>query len=492
MNYFGAGPMIAVTAPEVVVRTMGAEFGLPGTVRLHSVMAAAKNPEIANKVAFTSTNGIPYTNKQLADFLDNNYFGMTEKDFSLGTKIGEDVRIAVDAAPSGMKSEYLQPMQDKALRYLNVNGTNIYSRVANQVDINFRKQAFLNALKVGEAPNIAQRTASNAIFDYGRIPPALRKSISKYISFMSFMAMSQAELLSTLVRPAAMKNLTKTIKFQRELNRGYLYWPTEDESGATKDQWDYASDADKQRMYSVYIGQDEKMPTYFVGPASPLMGPLVDDTQLGVAVANLGMQYGSEVMSEPTATGVGGSTIRLMSQVADGTIQILFDKMFTPAIGYASNIGLIGDKKISTAVPAQQIYFHQSLGKEHFGEWMREMGVQAVDYKDRKVGGATFYGEQYEFIDEAAVKRAQGLEFMYVLGGLGRGVTDLQKGYAAMGMKPPFSDADMSGADMKRYGNNKAMFLLQYGLGGNLKKGTPEYEFYYQALRSQGFELAPR
>ena len=50
----------------------------------------------------------------------------------------------------------------------------------------------------------------------------------------------------------------------------------------------------------------------------------------------------------------------------------------------------------------------------------------------------------------------------------------------------------MSGVDMKRFGNNKAMFLMQYGLGGNLKKGSPEYEFYYQGLRSGGFELAPR
>ena len=79
-----------------------------------------------------------------------------------------------------------------------------------------------------------------------------------------------------------------------------------------------------------------------------------------------------------------------------------------------------------------------------------------------------------------------------MLGGIGRSITDLQKGYAAMGMKPPFSDVDMSGVDMKRFGNNKAMFLMQYGLGGNLKKGSPEYEFYYQGLRSGGFELAPR
>lgn len=475
MNYFSAGPMIAVTAPEVMARTVGAELGLPGTVRLHSVMAAAENPKIANEVAFTSTNGVTYTNRQLADFLNNNYFGMTEKDFSLGTKIGEDVRIAVDAAPSGMKGGVGRALADKTLRYLNVNGTNIYSRWANQVDINWRKQAFLNALEAGEAPNVAQRTASNAIFDYGRIPPALRQSVSKYISFMSFMAMSQAELLSTLVRPAAMKNLTKTISVQRDLNRGY-------------GEWEYSSDADKQRMYGVYVGQDDdKQPTYFVGPASPLMGPLVDTTQLVAATYSLGETFAkSPGWVKPAES--------LFAKGAEQGFKALVDKMFTPQIGYAQNIGLIGDKQKSLSVPWQQVSYHQAMGKEHFGEWMREMGVHAVDYKDRKLGQPEFYGEQYEYNDDAAAKKAAGLDFMYVLAGMNRAVDDYEKMLAVSGQPLPWGDADWdsSGINLKKYGDNKALFYLQYALGGNLKKGTPEYEFYYQALRSEGFELAPR
>jgi len=475
MNYFSAGPMIAVTAPEVMARTVGAELGLPGTVRLHSVMAAAENPKIANEVAFTSTNGVPYTNRQLADFLNNNYFGMTEKDFSLGTKIGEDVRIAVDAAPSGMKSDAAGALKDKTLRYLNINGTNIYSRWANQVDINWRKQAFLNALQVGEAPNVAQRTASNAIFDYGRIPPALRQSVSKYISFMSFMAMSQAELLSTLVRPAAMKNLTKTISVQRDLNRGY-------------GEWEYSSDADKQRMYGVYVGQDDdKQPTYFVGPASPLMGPLVDTTQLVAATYSLGETFAkSPGWVKPAES--------LFAEGAEQGFKALVDKMFTPQIGYAQNIGLIGDKQKSLSVPWQQVSYHQAMGKEHFGEWMREMSVHAVDYKDRKLGQPEFYGEQYEYTDDAAAKRAAGLDFLYVLAGMNRAVDDYEKMLAVSGQPLPWGDTDWdsSGINLKKYGDNKALFYLQYALGGNLKKGTPEYEFYYQALRSEGFELAPR
>ena len=467
MNYFGAGPMMAVTTPGVMAQTIGGELRLPGTVSLHGVLSAAENPNIANNVAFTSKTGVPYTNKQLADFLNNNYFGMTEKDFSLSNKIGEDIRIATQTAPDGMTKSGLK---DAALRYANINGTNVYSRIASQVDTNWRQQVFLNALKGGETPVVAQKTATNAIFDYGRIPSSLRKGLSRYMSFMSFFAMSHAEVIGALFKPASMKNLAKSINVQRDLNRAY-------------GEWEYADDANKQRMYGVYLGQDgDRQPTYFVGPANPVLSPLIDDMQALNALYSIGVNTSEMYNKEGTVA----AALTAGSETMTAFGNALMDKIFTPSIGYLQDIGMIGDSPKSMTVPWQQVAFHQSMGPEHFGEWMRVMGLSAIPLEDRKIGTPEFNGQQYQYNDEASRNKAAALDMAFVVAGLNRGVDDLEKAGAVSGITAP------EGANLKRFGDNKALFYLQYALGGNLKKGTPEYEFYYQALKSEGFDLNPK
>ena len=463
LNYFGAIPMMAVTSPQTAAVSLGAEgarlVGLKG-VNLHDITAGARDARRANEIALTTTTGVPYTYKQLADFLDNNYFGMTERDFAFSNRFGEDVRIATETAPSGMKSSAAASLKDEVMRYLNINGTSLYGRIANQVDINWRKQTFINALMIGEAPNVAQRTATNAIFDYGRIPKEYRQSLSRYMSFLSFWTMSNAEMFSTLFRPNAMKNVAKTIIIQRDLNRGF-------------GEWDYADDANKQRMYSMYLGQDdEDQPTYFVGPQSPVLAPLIDTARLLPALSSIGVDA------------VNADFAKVWGKSVEGIATVALEKIFTPVIGYLQDIGAIGDAPKSTIVPWQQINFHQAMGQEHFGEWMRSNGVSALPLEDRRVGVPEFNGQQYQYNDDAAMKRAAGLDLAFSLAGVARTWDDAEKVFGVF--------APVQGADMKRYSKNKTAFLLQYALGGNLKKGTPEYEFYYAALKSEGYDLNPK
>jgi hypothetical protein len=472
-NYFGAGPMIAVTAPNVVMKTVAGELGLAGGVRLHSVLAAAKNPNIADNVAFVSKTGVPYTNKQLADFLNNNYFGMTEKDFALSNKIGEDIRIAIKSAPDGMTKSGLK---DKALRYANINGTNVYSRLASQVDTNWRQQVFLNALKSGEMPTVAQRTAQNAIFDYGRIPAELRQGLSRYMTFMSFFAMSHAEVIGALFKPAAMKNIAKSIVIQRDLNRAY-------------GEYEYADDSNKQRMYSLLLGQDSDLqPTFFVGPANPVLAPLMDDVQLVSAMYSIG----ADVSDVYDKEGIDAAVLKGGGAVLEGAVKTALEKIFTSSSDYLEKIGVLGNKPMGMTVPWEQIYFHQAIGPEHFGEWMRTSGISAIPIEDRKVGTPEFNEQQYQYIDEKSRDLAAGLELALVLAGANRNVTDLEKSFAVSGLSLPGVLNAPEGANLKRFGNSKPAFYMQYVLGGNLKKGTPAYEFYYQALKSEGFELAPQ
>jgi hypothetical protein len=478
-NYFGAGPMIAVTAPNVMAKTVAGEISNLtlgkvniGGVGVHSVLRAAENPNIADNVAFVSKTGVPYTNKQLADFLNNNYFGMTEKDFALSNKIGEDIRIAIKSAPDGMTKSGLK---DAAYRYMNINGTNVYSRLASQVDTNWRQQVFLNALKSGEMPTVAQRTAQNAIFDYGRIPAELRQGLSRYMTFMSFFAMSHAEVLGALFKPAAMKNIAKSIVIQRDLNRAY-------------GEYEYADDSNKQRMYSKLLGQDDdRQPTFFVGPANPVLAPLMDDVQLVSAMYSIGADvkdvYGKE--------GIDAAVLKGGGAVLEGAVKTALEKMFTASSDYLEKIGVLGDKPMGMTVPWEQIYFHQAIGPEHFGEWMRTMGISAIPVEDRKIGVPEFNQQQYQYNDEKSRNKAAGLELVLVLAGANRNVTDLQKSFAVSGISIPGLEAP-KGANLKRFGDSKPAFYMQYALGGNLKKGTPEYELYYQALKSEGFELNPK
>lgn len=115
---------------------------------------------------------------------------------------------------------------------------------------------------------------------------------------------------------------------------------------------------------------------------------------------------------------------------------------------------------------------------------MRSNGVSALPLEDRRVGVPEFNGQQYQYNDDAAMKRAAGLDLAFSLAGVARTWDDAEKVYGVF--------APVQGADMKRYSKNKTAFLLQYALGGNLKKGTPEYEFYYAALKSEGYDLNPK
>jgi hypothetical protein len=397
---------------------------------------------------------------------------MTEKDFALSNKIGEDIRIAIKSAPDGMTKSGLK---DKALRYANINGTNVYSRLASQVDTNWRQQVFLNALKSGEMPTVAQRTAQNAIFDYGRIPAELRQGLSRYMTFMSFFAMSHAEVLGALFKPAAMKNIAKSIVIQRDLNRAY-------------GEYEYADDSNKQRMYSKLLGQDDdRQPTFFVGPANPVLAPLMDDVQLVSAMYSIGADvkdvYGKE--------GVDAAVLKGGGAVLEGIVKTALEKMFTASSDYLEKIGVLGNKPMGMTLPWEQIYFHQAIGPEHFGEWMRTMGISAIPVEDRKIGGPEFNQQQYQYNDEKSRNKAAGLELVFVLAGANRNVTDLQKSFAVSGISIPGLEAP-KGANLKRFGDSKPAFYMQYALGGNLKKGTPEYELYYQALKSEGFELNPK
>jgi hypothetical protein len=454
LNYFGAPLIMSVTSPGLAAKTMLGELSRIIPIRswqeanLEFTRQMAKtNP---NDIAFVSTTGIPYTYGQLVKFLDENYFGMTQETFAFANKFGEDVRIELGLDHAGTPARGLDRSRDAVLRYMNVAGTNYYTRVASSVDTGWRQQTFLAALKSGETVESARRVAANAVMDYGRIPTEMRTMARRYMTFFSWFAVSNAEVFSALFRPAAAANITKGIRAQRDLHRGF-------------GEWTYSDDDFKKRMFSVSIGNYDDLPAYYVGPENPVVGPLIDQVSIvaglaAIATGNESPARGFEAFSSA-----------------------LVEKSFTPFLGYLSDIGALGESGATgKVVPARQIAFHRAMGDAHFADWMRDNNITTVPVDERRVGEPTFYGQQYMYADEAARKKAAFMDFMLVMSGMGRALND----YSQMGLivAPP------PGTELKRF-DNTALGVLQYFAAGNLSKGTNEHEAVRSAIISTNAEL---
>ena len=471
LNYLGAPFIMALTSPGLAMRAMASELGTIGinigdlgATNVHFVRRAAQ--ETPDAIAFTSKSGIPYTYKQLDDFMNESYFGMTAETFSFANKFGEDVRIEVGLNHGGTPVSMMDASRDKVQRLLNVSGTNLWTKWASTVDTNWRQQVFLGAMKSGQTAEQARRVASNAVLDYGRIPDSMRTVARRYMTFFSWFAVSNAEVFSALFRPAAASNISKIIRGQRELHKGF-------------GDWTYSTDDTKKRFFAADIGNYDDLPAFYVGPENPIIGPLVDQVSLVNGLTSI--LASAAPGGAPFAQTVAGAGEQLAAAVVD--------KSFTPFLGYLSDIGVLGEAGAKgKVIPARQISFHQKIDEMfpgHFGQWMSDNNVTTIEQSERRPGEPTFYGQQYMYASEDARKKSAFYDYMYVMFGLNRLITDMQQ--AGMTIAPA------AGLDAKRFEATGPMGVplnvLQYFAAGSLPKGTNEHEAVRSAIISTNAEL---
>lgn len=456
-NYLSAPFLLSMTSPGLALRATASEFlpmlGDLGSTNPTWVARAAANPTIAGDVAFTSASGVPYTYKQLDDFMSDNYFGMTQQVNDFGNEFANDVRIAIQAGPSGKSAGLFQQSADRIGQFWNVNGTNYSTAFAAATDTGWRKNVFLAALKSGETPDAARKVATNATLDYGRIPGELRTAAARYMTFFSWFAVSNAEVFSALFRPKALEAIARTAQAQRTFHRGW-------------GEWDLGDDDLKKRVFSIEMGSRDEAPNFYTGPLNPSLDPLINQASIPLSMLTL-MTSGKDALGTATNVGVGlASTI--------------INKSFTPELSYLQELGLIGEGRKGKNVPWRQISWHQAQGPAHFAAWMADNGVTTVPIDQRRLGEPTFYGQQYKYKDDAARDRAATLDAIQMFIGVGRMLND----YSSMGLivLPP------DGVDMKRY-DNMTLGILQYFTGGTLKKGSNEYELTRRAIEQTNREL---
>lgn len=81
-------------------------------------------------------------------------------------------------------------------RHLDPTGYNIWNRVANEVDNQFRVRTLIDALQRGEPEDVATQLARDAVLDYGRLTGFERATINRVIWFWTF----QSRFLASTVR----------------------------------------------------------------------------------------------------------------------------------------------------------------------------------------------------------------------------------------------------------------------------------------------------
>lgn len=456
-NYVAGPFLLSMTSPGLALRATASEFlpmlGDLGSTNPTWVKHTAANPDLADNVAFTSATGIPYTYKQLDDYMSLNHFGMTQSVNDFGNQFADDVRIAIGAGPSGKSAGLFQKSKDRMLQLWNINGTNYSTALAAATDTSWRHNIFLAALKSGETPDAARKVATNATLDYGRIPGELRTAAARYMTFFSWFAVSNFEVFSALFRPKALEAISRTAQAQRTFHRGW-------------GEWDNADDDFKKRIFSVEMGEYDDTPAFFTGPVNPSLDPLINQASIPLSMLTL-MTSGKDKLGVATDVGVG-------------LAKSIINQSFTPELGYLQELGLVGEGRKGLVVPWRQVAWHQAQGPAHFSAWMADNGVTSLPTDERRLGEPTFYGQQYKYKDDGARNRAATLDAIQMFTGVGRALND----YSSMGLiaLPP------DGVDMKRY-DRMTLGILQYFSGGTLKKGSNEYELTRKAIEQTNREL---
>jgi hypothetical protein len=241
------------------------------------------------------------------------------------------------------------------------------------------------------------------------------------------------------------------VRAQRELHKGF-------------GEWQYADDSMKKRMFSFTIGNYDELPVHFVGPENPWAGPLIDQTSLLLGLYSI---MSTDVKGEDAVAGLSNAII---------------EKSFTPFLGYLSDIGALGETgALGKVVPARQVAFHKSMSDEHFAAWMAENNITTVPIDERRLGEPTFYGQQYMYADEKSRKRAAAMDLLYTYMGINRAINDYQAMGLILTQGPP-------GTETKRF-ENQFLGMLQYFMGGNLQKGTTQYEQVRNSIISANTEI---
>ena len=259
-----------------------------------------------------------------------------------------------------------------------------FMRWADETDRSFREAAFIKSLQNGDSAEVAAKIARETFLDYGSMPSWMKSGFLKSALFLSFTAVSSAELLRALATPKGVLRVSAMANYHRNLSRQVGAWNYD---GDKSMQYVWAQPFDDGTAYNSYV-------------RSPYIS--------NIAVMSNLVGFGAEAYTRSQEAG----KLRMPEDGVTRAIEGMADFFYFPMIDFARQL----DADYKKGVPAKQVLAMQegSYGYQFYS--MNPMsfitgaaaGGQPAAYffdrydievkpMDRVTGSATFGGRQFRF-----------------------------------------------------------------------------------------------
>jgi len=202
----------------VPLATIGAADTLAAAGRLGQRAVEAVTARRFTGGGITDVNGVYYSPKVLDDLANDYGLGVTQLETE---RVGSLARDLINEVNRQARFGRAAPIADAA-NMLNPLSKGFFLRVAEAIELNFRKSVFEMALARGDVPAEAAELARRSQFDYNQVPDAIQQSLGQYLGESSALYMATTEaLLRIKENPQAATIVLKALRQKAEAQDPY-------------------------------------------------------------------------------------------------------------------------------------------------------------------------------------------------------------------------------------------------------------------------------
>ena len=412
-NILGAPLIAAVTNPEyigAVLKTMPEMLG-KGVVQAFPGASVAfddfrryggytakyfdRARAFPEAKAFVTDMGETITNERLWELITQARLGRAQASVVADPRVINQVRDLVEILGSGAKypTELAKQLGDA----IPSGRLGVPLTVASNVDMAFRQELFVEALRRGKTPVEASAIARDTLLDYNKLNEILPEKLGalrKPFLFMSFSASMSLAILKGMTRGDSVENILRLARYHRSLAKN---------SGV------FAPDG--PMLESLFLEQQELVgdkPSTYLYARDPVMGQIIWMGNLADSVKNVVLG------PDRIAAGIEG-----------------FEQLgFVPWYDFVKDM-LTARKG---TINARQVARWESLG---MWEWAQEnFDLEEVPIEKMRRGEGTFEGRQYKFKTDAAKRSYLAYEQLFAVAGWNRTTSDYFNTLQASGAVP--------------------------------------------------------
>jgi hypothetical protein len=407
-NIITAPLIMSVTTPgmvEAAIKAVPEAFARSATGFAEALPPGSKLQELAEGVAnwslwkmrkapsdivFVDGTGKSWTRMAVEEAVRKNNVGMAQTTFEFGDRALEDIRrvARITKGSNGKPLDTTSWFKD-VLRYLDPSNKNVWNIWAEEADMAFRENVFVEGLRRGMTQEQASVLARNALLDYGAVSGAERQIVARHILFYSFSRQMMVETVGALLaKPKARESLVKMLRVIQQQHREAQTWLLEP---------DYA----KTRFWNIRGKDIEGTTTILGGLAVPPVEAFATLSNVLYGLYDLGSWKSKDLVA--------------------GTGEALFS-----APWFDLYREIIETKYIQEAphglVSSKDIMMFKSVG---LWDWAQVyFGIEPIDPSRPVAGEATFDGQQFQFKNAKARIAFKGMVTGALVAGLQRNLRD--------------------------------------------------------------------